>query len=82
MFREIVKEYRSEQTRVRIWLRCGKYVEGVIVNHGPEALLVELKPGLSVPVMKQAIDWMIPASAAREMHEERKDTWKRDNRSR
>ncbi len=56
MFREVIKQYRDDKARVFITLTSGKYVTGVIVNHGPEALLVQEKDGTSRLVMKQAIE--------------------------
>lgn len=61
MFREIVKQYRGSQTRVCITLASGKYVTGTIVDHGPEALVVQSSPKEQQLVMKQAIETIRPA---------------------
>lgn len=62
MYREYVKECRSEQHRVKIELMNGKFVEGEIVNHGPEALLLQTSPGVHRCVLKHAIVSIGPAS--------------------
>ena len=62
MFREFVKEQRSEGRRVCINLTGGRYILGVIVNHGPEAMLVQTGPSDQVLVMKQAVESIRPAT--------------------
>lgn len=62
MFREVIKQYREEKSHVCISLSSGKYVIGVIVNHGPEALLVQTDMNGQQLVMKQAIESIRPAS--------------------
>lgn len=66
MYREYVKECRSEQRRVKIELVSGKWIEGEIVNHGPEAVLVQTSPGVQRCVLKHAIVSIGPAPRRKE----------------
>lgn len=70
MFREYVKQCRSDQQRVRVELVSGKWIEGVIMNHGPEAVIVCTGPGVERCVLKHAIVSIAPAPKGKKRYGE------------